>query len=179
MFSALAWASGLGGGDGGVARLVDRLQRAALVGGVALHRLDQVGHEIVALLELDGDVRPGLIDRLAQADEAVVDDDREERDHDDDAKDDPAAGPYGSLRGRLSWRHSSSGRRRGHTRPVTGRGKPVVPRGRRAPPADRFANGAGLESRHDDGVDLLAQGLIADDLPRRAAWARRQARKGQ
>ena len=66
-----------GRGDSGVARLGHGFQRAALVGGVAFHRLDQIGHEIVPLLELDGDVRPRLTGDLTQADEAVVDDDQD------------------------------------------------------------------------------------------------------
>jgi len=59
------------------------------VAGVTLHGFNQVGDEIVALLELDRDVGPSLIHRLAEADKPVVGDDGEERDHDDHANDDP------------------------------------------------------------------------------------------
>ncbi len=53
------------GGHRGVARLDHRLERAALVAGVALDRLDQVGNEVVALLELHVDVGAGLAHALA------------------------------------------------------------------------------------------------------------------
>ena len=62
--------------DRGVAGLHHRFQRAALMGGIALHRLDQVGNEVVALLELDVDVGKGLIDPLPHGNELVVDADR-------------------------------------------------------------------------------------------------------
>ena len=51
---------GAAGGDRGVPRLDDRLERAALMGGVALHGLDEVRDEVVALLQLHRDVGPGL-----------------------------------------------------------------------------------------------------------------------
>src|SRR6202166_5193938 len=44
------------GGDRGIARLDHRFERPALVRRIAFHGLDQVGNEIVALLELNVDV---------------------------------------------------------------------------------------------------------------------------
>ena len=44
-----------------------------LVRGVALHGLDQVRDQVVALLQLHVDVGEGLVDALPQRDEAVVD----------------------------------------------------------------------------------------------------------
>ena len=40
----------------GIARLDHGFERAALVAGIALHRLDQIGDEVVALLHLYVDV---------------------------------------------------------------------------------------------------------------------------
>ena len=45
--------------------LRDGLERAPLVGGVALHRLDQVRDEVVAALELHVDLRPRVVDPVA------------------------------------------------------------------------------------------------------------------
>jgi hypothetical protein len=61
-----------GGGHRGVARLHDGVQGAALVGGVTLHRLHQVGDEVIAALELHIDLRPGGVDLVALADQPVV-----------------------------------------------------------------------------------------------------------
>src|SRR5690606_3719749 len=55
------------------ARLDDGIQRTAFVRRVALHGLDQVGHEVVAALELNVDVRPGRVRLYAPLDERVVD----------------------------------------------------------------------------------------------------------
>jgi hypothetical protein len=60
-----------GGAGSLVARLDDRLEGLALVLEVPLGRLDEVGDEVVAALELDVDLRPALADVLPQADEAV------------------------------------------------------------------------------------------------------------
>src|SRR5215510_1733946 len=48
------------------------VERAALVRRVAPHRLDQVGHQVGAALELHVDVRPRFLGSLAQAHELVV-----------------------------------------------------------------------------------------------------------
>src|SRR5437762_9809544 len=59
-------------GHGGAPRAHDRVERAALVGGVALDRLDQVRDQVRAALELHVDVRPRLLGSLAEPDELVV-----------------------------------------------------------------------------------------------------------
>src|SRR4029077_6687852 len=64
--------------------LSDRIQSTALVGGVALYRFDQVGDEISSAFELDVDVGPGVLRTHAQRDEAVVNEDEENYDKDDD-----------------------------------------------------------------------------------------------
>ena len=88
----------LGGGDlrrslrrhRRVAGLDHVVERAALVAGVALHGLDQVRDQIVALLELHVDVGKGLADALAERDQPVIGGEREENENDDDAENDPA-----------------------------------------------------------------------------------------
>src|SRR5262245_48065623 len=54
------------------ARADDLIERAPLVRRVALDRLDQVGHQVGAALELHVDVRPRLLGPLPQPDELVV-----------------------------------------------------------------------------------------------------------
>ena len=58
--------------------------------GVALHGLDQVRDQIVALLELHVDVGKGLADALAERDQAVIGAEGEQHENDDDAENDPA-----------------------------------------------------------------------------------------
>src|SRR2546423_15579031 len=55
---------------------------------VALDRFDEVRDEVMSPLELDVDVRPGLLHTLAERDEPVVGRDEEEGDHPNDDKDD-------------------------------------------------------------------------------------------
>ena len=62
----------VGCGDGGVAGLHDGVERLLLVGGVALDGLDEVGDEVDAPLELHVDLRPRVLDLVAQPDETVV-----------------------------------------------------------------------------------------------------------
>ena len=76
--------AGRGGALGG-----DRLERLALVGGIALHRLDQVGDEVGAAAKLDGDPAEGFADQRAEPDQPIVDGDAVEQQQDDDADDDP------------------------------------------------------------------------------------------
>src|SRR4051812_21072269 len=64
--------------------------------GIALHRLDQVRDQVVALLELHVDIGKGLADALAQRYQAVVGAERQEHEDDDDAENDPA-GRHGEL----------------------------------------------------------------------------------
>src|SRR5262245_3373500 len=67
------------------------VERSALVRGVAPHRLDQVGHQIGAALELHVDVRPRFLGPLAQADELVVrQDDRDDEAHEDEKENNAA-----------------------------------------------------------------------------------------
>ena len=63
---------------------------AAFVRGVALHRLDQVRNQVVALLELHVDVGKGLADALAERDQPVVGRKCEKHEDDEDAENDPA-----------------------------------------------------------------------------------------
>src|SRR4051794_7854505 len=71
-----------------------------LVGRVALHRLDQVGHEIVASLELDVDPAPGLVDPIASGDDRVaLGDEVEDREDYERGDDDEGDGHEGSFEG--------------------------------------------------------------------------------
>src|SRR5262249_41215332 len=81
--------------DRSVTRLHHGFQRAALMTGIALHRLDEVGDEGVGVCCLDVDVGEGLIDPLAHGDEPVVDRDDPQHEHDDYADDDPGDGGGG------------------------------------------------------------------------------------
>jgi hypothetical protein len=87
---------GLGGGEGDVAGLDDGLEGLALVLEVALGDFDEVGDEVVTALQLDVDLGEGVLEAVAEGDEAVVDagdeeggDQREteESDEDDDEGD--------------------------------------------------------------------------------------------
>ena len=73
------------------------------MGGIALYRLDQVGDQVVALLELHVDVGEGLVDPLPHGDQAVVDHDRPDHEHDDDAEDDPGGGGHGEAPDGTEW----------------------------------------------------------------------------
>ena len=63
-----------GEGDAGGfgAGVDDGFERTFFVGGVAFDRTDQIGNEVVAALELDVDLRPGIFDRLTKANQRVV-----------------------------------------------------------------------------------------------------------
>ena len=77
------------GGDGRRPGTGDLVEHAALVGRVALDRLDQVRDEVVPAVQLDVDLPPGLLHQVPQPDEAVVRaDDPDEGDHDDHDDDD-------------------------------------------------------------------------------------------
>ncbi len=80
---------GAGCGYGGIAQPDDVLQRCLLVGGVAFHGLDQIGHEIVTLFQLDVDIGECLTGALAQADEAIVGGDQPDHEKADDTQNDP------------------------------------------------------------------------------------------
>ena len=72
------------------ARGGDIREGLALVRRIAFHRLDEIGDEVHAELELDIDVREGLIAAIAQSNNAIVHRDEEERDDDGDSDDDPS-----------------------------------------------------------------------------------------
>jgi len=61
---------------------------------ITLDDLDQVRHEVVALLELNVDVGEGLTAALAQSDEPVVGHDRPNTCRHDDGDDHPADGAH-------------------------------------------------------------------------------------
>ena len=63
-----------------VPRLDHRLDRASLIAGVPLHRLDQSRHQVVPALELHVDVGPGPVRQQAEPRESVVGDDDIEAD---------------------------------------------------------------------------------------------------
>ena len=67
----------------------DTLQGFFLVRGVALDRLDEVRDEVVAALELHVHLRKGVLHRLTQPDEAVVNAHRPQADDDEDGDEDP------------------------------------------------------------------------------------------
>ena len=68
--------------------LRDGLEGLALVRRVALDALDEVRNEVPAALELDLDLRPGVVDAVAVPDEPVVERDEHDRDDDDQPDDD-------------------------------------------------------------------------------------------
>ena len=55
-----------------IARGDHGVQRGLFVGGIALHRGDQIGHQIVALAQLGIDIPQRLPHVLAQTDQPVV-----------------------------------------------------------------------------------------------------------
>src|SRR6266508_1133445 len=73
-------------------RLGDRLQRAPLMGGVALDGLDQVGDQVVTALELHVDLAPRVVDMVPPPNQAVVDQHGHDQQHDDDRHDDEGGG---------------------------------------------------------------------------------------
>ena len=70
------------------ASLRDLLEGLALVGRVALDRLDQVRDQVVPALQLDVDPRPGLVDPVARPDDRVADEDHDQPDQQQDDDDD-------------------------------------------------------------------------------------------
>ena len=59
-------------GHGLIARGGDGLEGAAFVRGISLDRFDQVGDQVVAALELNVNIRPGVVTLHAQPNESVV-----------------------------------------------------------------------------------------------------------
>jgi hypothetical protein len=60
------------------------------VRGVALHGLDQIRNQVVALLELHVNVGKGLSDALTERNQPIIRADREENENNEDADNDPA-----------------------------------------------------------------------------------------
>src|SRR6202022_4829309 len=85
--------------------------------------LDQIGNQIMALLELHVDVGKGLADALAERDQTVIRSEREENENNDDADNDPAGRHDEQL---LMGRRIRQGRITGKTK-ETSQGRP--PRG--------------------------------------------------
>ncbi len=79
---AVAWT--LPGVDRGRAGLGHLLEHLALVGGIALHGFDQIGDEVGAAAQLDGDPAEPFLDQRAQADQPVVDAHCPEQQQDDE-----------------------------------------------------------------------------------------------
>jgi hypothetical protein len=74
-------------------RLADVVEDLALVRRVALDRLDQVGDEVAAPLQLDVDLAPGVLVAVLERDDAVVDVDApEDQSPQDDEHDDRGHG---------------------------------------------------------------------------------------
>ena len=75
-----------------------RFEDLALVSRITLDRLDQVGNQIGATLELYVDVRPAPLGLVAEPDEVVEDQDRPDREQNDyshdDVDDDHDGGDY-------------------------------------------------------------------------------------
>src|SRR5882757_472517 len=68
-----------------VAGLYHLIERAALMRGVALHGLDQIRDQVVALFELHVDVSKGLADALTERHQPVIRAEREENENNEDA----------------------------------------------------------------------------------------------
>ena len=62
----------LGAGLGQLGLLRPAFERARLVRGIALDRLDEVRDEVETALQLHVDLRPGVIHHVAELDEVVV-----------------------------------------------------------------------------------------------------------
>ncbi len=61
------------GTDGHVAGLGNLFQGLAFVSGITFDCLDKVGDQVVPALELNIDLGPGVLELVAQANQAVVD----------------------------------------------------------------------------------------------------------
>ena len=79
---------GLRGGQGDVAGLDDIFERAVLVLEVTLGDLDEVRDQVIAALELDIDLREGVLETVAEGDKPVVDADHEQGQHHDGGEED-------------------------------------------------------------------------------------------
>ncbi len=77
------------GGDRLIARRDDGRELALLDLHGVLDRIDEIGNEVVAALQLDIDLRPGIAHFLPAGNEAVIDADDDEHRDDDDTQNDP------------------------------------------------------------------------------------------
>ena len=87
---SLSFVGGAGGAHGAIAGVDDGFEGAFFVAGVALHSFDEIGDQVVAALELDVDVGPGVVALDLEANEAVVHADAEEHQQDEDDENDNA-----------------------------------------------------------------------------------------
>ena len=81
---------GARGAHGHIARLDDRFERAFLVPGVALHGFHEVGDQVIAALQLNVNIRPGVVALDFQPHQAVVHPDRKYDDQNEQAQNDYA-----------------------------------------------------------------------------------------
>ncbi len=148
----------------------------ALVGGVALDGLDEVRDQVVAPLELDVDLRPGVLDAVPQADEAVVGQDDVQADDDGEHDQDDEDDGHGSLRAsdprvRRPWSDITPSSSDRSASPIEGPG-PTPPRTRSRPsPSPASWARRGLESdvwlTADGEAVLDHDGLVGPRLRRR------------
>ena len=68
----LCFVGGAGSAHGAIAGVDDGFECAFFVAGVAFYSFDEIGDQVVAALELDVDVGPGVVHLDFEADEAVV-----------------------------------------------------------------------------------------------------------
>src|SRR4029077_19527253 len=76
-------------GHSAVARGDHAFKRAFLMGRVAFYGLDEIGNQVVAALELDINVGPGVVALHPQTHQAVVQADDEDHDQRDDDQENP------------------------------------------------------------------------------------------
>ena len=81
-------------GDRAVAGGDDSFEGTFLVRGVAFYGFDEVGNQIVATLQLDVDIGPGVIALYLEADQAVVHrNNNEDQEHENDCDSDQHGAP--------------------------------------------------------------------------------------
>ncbi len=90
-----------GGAHGAIAGVDDGFKSAFLVAGVALDGLDEVGDEVVAPLELDVDVSPGVVRGDLETNQAVIHPDQDENDQDNAGENDPTDHGKTSRKGKV------------------------------------------------------------------------------
>src|SRR5216684_952893 len=73
-----------------VARVDDRFECALFVARIAFHGFHEVGYQVVAALQLNVDIRPGIVDLHFQPHQAVVHPDRENNEQNEEAQNDYA-----------------------------------------------------------------------------------------